>query len=206
VSEGRGLVCGWTYAVPMSGDSSEGKPFVIVADARRRWTCPEKQAMVAQCGVDRALVSAVARKHNLATSPLFRWRRELRPARAAEAKPAFVPVALPAPVGTPGLLDRTDARPMPMPASIGSTTWRASPGQSSRRRAGPMRGASSSTWRGSPRRRSLSTRSPASMLARPTEDALPSCTLPVVRRTLPFGHRYSFFCLLNVKALRENVP
>ncbi|WP_147156708.1 IS66-like element accessory protein TnpA [Reyranella soli] len=60
----------------------------------------EKQAIVAQCGVDRASVSAVARKHNIATSLLFRWRRELGP--AAEAKPAFVPVALPALSGAEG--------------------------------------------------------------------------------------------------------
>ena len=74
---------------------------MIVADARRRWTRAEKQAIVAECGVDRASVSAVARKHNIATSLLFRWRRELGPARtAAEVKPAFVPVALPAPVGS----------------------------------------------------------------------------------------------------------
>jgi transposase len=85
----------------MSGDSSEGQPFVIVADARRRWTRAEKQAIVAECGVDRASVSAVARKHNIATSLLFRWRRELGPARtSAEAQPAFVAVGLPAPVGT----------------------------------------------------------------------------------------------------------
>jgi len=30
--------------------------------------------------------------------------------------------------------------------------------------------------------------------------------MPVVRSALPFGHRYSFFSLSNVKSLRENVP
>ena len=40
----------------------------------------------------------------------------------------------------------------------GSTRPAASPGRSSRRRAGPMRGASSSIWRGSTRRRSRSRR------------------------------------------------
>jgi hypothetical protein len=34
----------------------------------------------------------------------------------------------------------------------------------------------------------------------------PSCTLPVVRSTLSFGHLYSFFSLSNIKSLRENVP
>ena len=83
----------------MSGDSSEAKQFVIVADTRRRWTREQKQAIVAECGVGKASVSAVARKHNIAPNLLFRWRQELGGGRGAAAKqPAFVPVALPMPL------------------------------------------------------------------------------------------------------------
>ena len=89
--------------MPMSGDSSPEKQFVIVADARRRWTREQKQSIVAECGAGKASVSAVARKHNIAANLLFRWRRELGTGRQAEAeKRAFVPVALPALSGAEG--------------------------------------------------------------------------------------------------------
>jgi transposase len=86
-------------AVPMSGDSSEEKQFVIVADARRRWPREQKQAIVAECGGGKASVSAVARKHSIAPNLLFRWRQEFGSGRGTAAKqPAFVPVALPMPL------------------------------------------------------------------------------------------------------------
>lgn len=70
---------------------------MIVADARRRWTRAQKQAIVAECEGGKVSVSAVARKHNIAPNLLFRWRRELGAAKApAASKPEFVPVALPA--------------------------------------------------------------------------------------------------------------
>jgi len=82
----------------MSGDSSEAKQFVIVADARRRWTREQKQSIVAECGAGQASVSAVARKHNIAPNLLFRWRREFGLGRqAVAAQPAFVSVALAGP-------------------------------------------------------------------------------------------------------------
>ncbi len=55
--------------------------------------------MVAEAG--KSSVSSVARKHGIAASLLFRWRRELEGnGTAAEASPerAFIPVALAAPV------------------------------------------------------------------------------------------------------------
>jgi transposase len=77
----------------MSGDSSEAKQFVIVADTRRRWTREQKQASV----------SAVARKHNIVPNLLFRWRQEFGSGRGTAAKqPAFVPVALPMPLAEAG--------------------------------------------------------------------------------------------------------
>jgi len=52
-------------------------------------------------------VSVVARKHNIAPSLLFRWRRELESETAASpkrAEPGFVRVALPAPIASPEFL------------------------------------------------------------------------------------------------------
>jgi transposase len=82
----------------MSGPGGEEQRFVVVADARRRWTRAEKEAIVAE-SAGGASVSAVARSHNIAASLLFRWRRQF----AAKTPPvctapAFVPVALPPPV------------------------------------------------------------------------------------------------------------
>jgi transposase len=55
--------------------------------------------MVADIGTNS--VSAVARKHNIAPSLLFRWKRELgssTPPSSASTEQPFVRVALPAPV------------------------------------------------------------------------------------------------------------
>jgi transposase-like protein len=57
----------------MSGHSEEQR-FVVVAEARRRWSRPEKEAIVAELASG-APVSAVARKHNIAPSLLFRHIR-----------------------------------------------------------------------------------------------------------------------------------
>jgi transposase len=51
---------------------------------------------VAECEVGALSVSAVARKHNIAPSLLFRWRREFAAQRRAPSNPEFVPLALPA--------------------------------------------------------------------------------------------------------------
>lgn len=81
----------------MSGYNQE-KSFTVVAEARRKWTRAEKQAIVAEIAA--TSVSAVARKHGIASSLLFRWRRELGTGGKAAKRSvatAFVPVALPAP-------------------------------------------------------------------------------------------------------------
>lgn len=90
-----------TYAVPMSGYNQE-KSFTVVAEARRKWTRAEKQAIVAE--IAETSVSAAARKHGIASSLLFRWRRELGASGKAAKRnnaTAFVPVALPAPAVSP---------------------------------------------------------------------------------------------------------
>jgi transposase len=83
----------------MSGHSAEER-FVIVADTRRRRSRAEREAIVAELLASGKSVSAVARKHNLAPSLLFRWRREFG-AKVAASKNgpgrSFVPIVLPAP-------------------------------------------------------------------------------------------------------------
>ena len=57
----------------MSGHSTEER-FIVAMEARRRWSRSEKLAIVGEIGTD--AVSAVARRHNIAPSLLFRWKRE----------------------------------------------------------------------------------------------------------------------------------
>lgn len=100
----------------MSGDRSQPR-FDIVASTRRLYTETQKRAIVAEIEAG-ASVSEVARRHNMHTSLLFRWRREYaapqasptpmqRPAKAA----TFVPIALDSSL---------PAHPMPV-RSVGST-------------------------------------------------------------------------------------
>jgi len=74
---------------------------VVVASTRRSWTRAQKQAVLAEAKNSATTVSAVARRHGLAPSLLFRWRREAADAERTAAlppQPAFVPLCLPGPV------------------------------------------------------------------------------------------------------------
>jgi transposase len=76
---------------------------VIVAGTRRSWTPEQKQVILAEAKNSATTVSAVARRHGLTPSLLFRWRREALDAERAAAlppQPAFVPLCLPGPVST----------------------------------------------------------------------------------------------------------
>ncbi len=76
---------------------------VLVASTRRSWTCEQKRAILAETKDPATTVSAVARRHGLSPSLLFRWRREIVDAERAAANPvppAFVPLCLPKPVDT----------------------------------------------------------------------------------------------------------
>ncbi len=75
------------------------KSFDVVAETRRRWPAEERRQIVAES--EMAPVSVVARRHGVAVSLVFRWRRQagLPGKRASVKKPGsvFVPVVLPAP-------------------------------------------------------------------------------------------------------------
>ena len=86
---------------------------VITADTRRRWSVQEKRAIVAEAAQTTTSVSAVARRHGIAPSLLFRWRREFGAADGfvdLPARPSFIPIALAAP--SDGLGDPGCAKPM----------------------------------------------------------------------------------------------
>jgi transposase len=103
----------------MSGHDASRPSFELVATTRRRWGREQKLAILAEIDAPGGSVSAVARRHNLHTSLLFRWRRDLAVTStakpdAAATPPTFVPVALPA-LEPP----RTMAPAEPSPIEIG---------------------------------------------------------------------------------------
>ena len=83
--------------MPISGDGFS-RQYSVVADMRRRWSEEEKRVIVAEAAQPCANISAVARRHGIKPSLLFRWRRMARDeGNAKAAGPAFLPVALAAP-------------------------------------------------------------------------------------------------------------
>jgi transposase len=81
----------------MSGDRTSPR-FQIVASTRRLYTDAQKRGIVAEIAAG-ASVSEVARRHNMHTSLLFRWRRESavavpKPATHPSSAAAFLPVTL----------------------------------------------------------------------------------------------------------------
>ena len=75
------------------------KSFDVVAETRRRWTAEERRQIVAES--ETAPVSVVARRHGVAVSLVFRWRRQAglsgKRAIVRKAGAVFVPVRLTAP-------------------------------------------------------------------------------------------------------------
>ena len=78
----------------MSGDRPSRR-FDIVAETRRRWSEAEKRSIVEEASGPCTNVSAVARRHGMKPSLLFRWKREF--CAGVARPPAFMPVALAAP-------------------------------------------------------------------------------------------------------------
>lgn len=81
----------------MSGDRPSRR-FDVVAETRRLWSEAEKRSIVAEASGDCPNISAVARRHGIKPSLLFRWKRIYGGSLAplGPASPVFVPVALPA--------------------------------------------------------------------------------------------------------------
>src|SRR5262252_579863 len=77
---------------------------VLGVERRRRWSYDEKVRLVEETLQAGETVCGVARRHGLAQSLLFTWRRQARQGRlGGEALPALVPVEItsaPAPAST----------------------------------------------------------------------------------------------------------
>jgi transposase len=83
-----------TYVVPMSG-YSQSKSFDVVAETRRRWSADERRQILEE--TLSSPVSVVARRHGIAASLVFRWRRQAGMWKQKGEAGGFVPVMLPAP-------------------------------------------------------------------------------------------------------------
>jgi transposase len=79
--------------VPISGDKFS-RQYSVVAETRRRWSDVEKNAIVAEAAKPGVNISAVARRHGIKPSLLFRWRRMAREDEGRANGSAFVPVTL----------------------------------------------------------------------------------------------------------------
>ena len=82
----------------MSGDMSGANlAHRYSVDTRRRWSEDEKHMIVAEALQPGVNVSAVARRHGIKPSLLFRWRKLVKSDAKPEPAPAFLPVSLTAP-------------------------------------------------------------------------------------------------------------
>ena len=111
----------------MSGDNFSRR-YSVVAETRRYWSEAKKRAIIAEAARPDANISAVARRHGMKPSLLFRWRRIAREAKDQQRAPAFIPVTLALPaaeVAAPAaeLASIADASPSP-PVTEGSADHR----------------------------------------------------------------------------------
>jgi transposase len=75
---------------------------VLGTERRRRWSLQDKLRIVEETLQPGVTVSEVARRHGLAPSVVFTWRRLAREGRLGDAGPTFVPVEItPVPAQVP---------------------------------------------------------------------------------------------------------
>jgi transposase len=86
---------------------------VLGAERRRRWSYDEKVRLIEETLQAGETVCGVARRHGLAQSLLFTWRRQARQGRlGSEAVPALVPVEITStPAPAPACALRTSSSP-----------------------------------------------------------------------------------------------
>jgi transposase len=81
-------------------------------ERRRRWPDETKVAIVAEALIDGAVVSEVARRHDLTPSQLFGWIRQFRDAAVATIAPPLEP-----PMFAPAVINAAPITSTPSPAS-----------------------------------------------------------------------------------------
>lgn len=86
--------------MPASGHMPSDK--FTTLSARRIWSVAEKRLIVSELAVPGANASAIARKHGVAQSLLYRWRKDM--AAIERGVPHFVPVAIAPPGPKPVLV------------------------------------------------------------------------------------------------------
>ncbi|SMF35218.1 transposase [Azospirillum oryzae] len=64
------------------------------AGGRRAYSAEEKIRLVGEAHGGRGAVAAVARRHGVCTSLIYRWRRQLKSGALSVEAPAFVPVRI----------------------------------------------------------------------------------------------------------------
>ncbi|ASG20244.1 transposase [Nitrospirillum viridazoti CBAmc] len=79
------------------------------AGGRRAYSAEEKIRLVGEARGGRGAVAAVARRHGVCSSLIYRWRRQIRSGELSPEAASFVPVHLvdaapPAGVGSPAVL------------------------------------------------------------------------------------------------------
>jgi transposase len=78
---------------------------VLGTERRRRWSLQDKLQIVEETLQPGVTVTEVARRHGLAPSVVFTWRRLVREGRLGDASPAFVPVEItPVPAQAPPMV------------------------------------------------------------------------------------------------------
>ena len=81
------------------------------AGHRRTWSAEAKAQIVAESYSGLETVCAVARRHGLASTQLFTWRREARsPTAVSPAMPLFAPVVVDPSMTEPVMVERRPAR------------------------------------------------------------------------------------------------
>src|SRR4051794_41960813 len=90
-------------------------------ERRRRWSRDDKMRIIEETLAPGAVVTEIARRHGIATSLVFTWRRRARLATVASAGPRLVPVrvaaaaaesvrSIQAPAGVPARSDAASTR------------------------------------------------------------------------------------------------
>ena len=89
-------------------------------ERRRRWSDVERKAILAEAEVPGASVKAVARRHGVAESLLYGWRKARREAEAAAAEPMrFIAYgALDEPQASPPMTVVMPSAPAPAPRPV----------------------------------------------------------------------------------------